>query len=98
MATEPTNWEKRIQLAVDRWYWTPKGTAGTEQLPKFIVTLLREFAEEAAAMLRQMSDSHGAIDLQRTAEQRREDYAAQRVLITAASKILSLLPPKKEGQ
>ena len=80
-----TDWEKRVKDFTDPF------------VRRVVLALLREFAEEAAAMLRQMSDSHGAIDLQRTAEQRREDYAAQRVLITAASKILSLLPPKKEA-
>lgn len=55
--TTKTDWEKRVQLAVDRWYWTPKGTAGTEQLPKFILALLREFAEEAAGIV----DKHAPV-------------------------------------
>ena len=83
MATEPTNWEKRIQLAVDRWYWTPKGTAGTEQLPKFIVTLLREFAEEAAGIIKSHATLVGSEHLHDCIE-------------VMTREILSMLP-KKEG-
>ena len=87
MATEPTDWKKRIEEVVQRGAWEKfsfNNTSGieVEAARRMALALLREFAEEAVRIVKGFA--------------RDDNPNAVTVCDLAASAIRAMIPPEKK--